>query len=249
MTRLFILLTTFAITLTTLGGGISTSHAQAFTEAQRAEINRMFEDYISNNGRVLVDSVARYQAEEEETALKEQGTKAQKFLSTLKGKKDLPMTGNPKGDVTIVEFFDYNCGYCRKALTEVTKVVEADKNVRVVFVDMPILGPSSLEISKWSMAANMQGKYFEFHRAVMNKNGQKNETVLSKIAADLGLDVAKMKKDKESEAVNLALQKNLAIADEIGLRGTPAFIIAEQVIGGYVPSEQMKTIIAAARSK
>ncbi len=227
----------------------STSYAQAFTDEQKAEINKMFEEYLNNNGQVVIDSVAKYQKEQEEIAYKEQDEKAQSFLKNLKGKKDLPMAGNPKGDITIVEFFDYNCGYCRKALNEVTKVIEADDKVKVVFIDMPILGPSSVEISKWSLAANMQGKYFEFHQEVMNKNGQKDDTVLAAIAKEVGLDVEKMKVDKESEAVNLILQDNLQKAQELGIRGTPGFIVADQVIRGYVPSEQLEKIVAEARKK
>jgi len=243
--RLFISI----FTLVFMFAGVSTSHAQSFTEAQKAEINKMFEEYISNNGKVIIEGVSKYQQEQEEAAYKDQDAKAKSFMEELKGKKNLPMAGNPKGDVTVVEFFDYNCGYCRKALSEVKKVIKDDKNVRVVFIDMPILGPSSLEVSKWSLAANMQGKYFEFHQAVMNKNGEKNESVLSAIAKDLGLDVAKMKTDKESEAVNLELQANLATAQDLGIRGTPGFIVGEQVVRGYVPSDQIKSIVATTRNK
>ena len=127
--------------------------------------------------------------------------------------------------------------------------MSADDKVKVVFIDMPILGPSSVEISKWSLAANMQGKYFEFHQEVMNKNGQKDDTVLAAIAKEVGLDVEKMKVDKESEAVNLILQDNLQKAQELGIRGTPGFIVADQVIRGYVPSEQLEKIVAEARKK
>ncbi len=225
------------------------AHAQEFTEAQKVEINKMIEEYVKANGKAVVESVAQYQMEAQEEAFASQNGLAKEFMASLDGQKNLPMTGNPKGDVTIVEFFDYNCGYCRKALEEVNKVTAEDKDVKVVFIEMPILGPQSIEIAKWSMAAQEQGKYFEFHTEVMNKGGPKDDAALEKVAKKLKLDVAKMKKDKESEAVNLALQANIKLAQDLGIRGTPGFIVGSEVIRGYVSSDSLLQSVKNARAK
>lgn len=225
------------------------SHAQDFTEAQKTEINKMFKDYLLNNGSVILESVNKYQAELEEKDRKEAAVKAKEFMNTLKDQKDLAMAGNPKGDITIVEFFDYNCGYCRKALEEIQTVLKDDKNVKVVFKDMPILGPPSLEAAKWSLAAIPQGKYFEYHTAILNHNGPKDAQSLESIAKKIGLDVKKLKEDKDDPAIEARLNDQVEAARNVGINGTPGFIIAGEVYPGYMPAAQIETIIKEARKK
>jgi len=200
-----------------------------------------------NNGEVVLDSVNKYQGELVEKEREEANKKAESFIEELKTRDDLATAGNPKGDITVVEFFDYNCGYCTRALNEIETLLESDKNVRVVFMDMPILGPPSLEASKWSLAAQNQGKYWEYHRAIMNHKGQKNVSALKKIAKDLDLDVDQLEKDKDSKKIADMLEKNIADAQALNIRGTPGFIIDGEISPGYIPVAEMKRIIANAR--
>lgn len=223
--------------------------AQEFTDAQKTEIKKMFDEYLLNSGETILKSVNNYQADLAEQDRVESSKKAEGFIDTLKGKKDLPMAGNPKGDITMVEFFDYNCGYCHKALEEIQKVIKANKDVKIIFMDMPILGPSSLEAAKWALASQVQGKYFEYHQALMSHAGEKNEDVFKKLAKDVGLDVTKLEKDKDNEDITKTLDDNIAQAQEIGIRGTPGFIIAGQLYPGYIPAEQMQQTIEEARKK
>lgn len=225
------------------------SHAQAFTDAQKTEITKMMNEYLLDNGAIVLESVNKYQAALEEKDRKEAAVKAKSFIESLESQKDLAMAGNPKGDITIVEFFDYNCGYCTKALEEIQTVLKDDDNVKVIFKDMPILGPPSLEAAKWSLAAIKQGKYFEYHTAILNHKGPKDAASLEKIAEKIGLDVKKLKKDKDDKDIETRLQDQILAARNIGINGTPGFLIAGEVYPGYMPAAQIKKIIEEARAK
>lgn len=226
---------------------VPAASAQELTDAQKAEVKKLFDEYLSESGSAIIDSVNKFQEQQMEEQQKAASEKAKVFMADLDKTPNLAMTGNPEGDITIVEFFDYNCGYCRKALAEVEKLLETEKNAKVVFIDMPILGPASMEASKWSVAAINQEKYFEYHRAIMNHNGPKNEPTLVKLAQDLDLDVDQLKKDKESKEVAAIIQANLDKARELGIQGTPGFIIESEVVRGYVTADQMKETIASFR--
>ncbi len=229
---------------------LGTSHqaqAQEFTDAQKAEIKKMFDEYLVNSGETILKSVNQYQAELEARDKAEAKVKAQEFIATLEG-KNLPMAGNPDGDVLIVEFFDYNCGYCRKALDEIQTVLKDDDNVKVIFMDMPILGPSSMTAAQWSLAAQKQGKYFEYHQAIMDHNGEKSDAVLEKLAKDVGLDVDQLKKDKDDKETIAQIEDQIRQAQNIGIRGTPGFIVAGELFPGYIPAAQIQDIVEKARN-
>ena len=234
------------LALTTLSFSTA-SIAKDFTDKQKAEIQAMFKEYLLNNGQDVIQSVETFQNKKEEASRQEGEERAKIFLSTLSD--DMPMTGNKDGDITLVEFFDYNCGYCRRALEELQKVLDKDDNLKVVFFDMPILGPSSMEVSKWSLAAHKQGKYFEYHQALLNHNGQKDEATLEKITKETGLDVEQLKKDKDDATIARTLEKNVEQAQNMNIRGTPGFIIAGKVYPGYMPASRIESIIAEARKK
>lgn len=219
------------------------------TAEQKKEVEALVHDYILENGGLIMDSVTKYQAKQEEEANKESAAKAAVFLKSLKDEKNLALAGNVKGDVTLVEFFDYNCGYCKKAFEEIQILVKDDKNVKIVLYDMPILGPSSLEISKWALASKKQGKYFEFHSALMLHNGEKDEATLKKIATDAGLDAEKLAKDKADPALEEEIKKHIETAQSLGFTGTPGFLINDKVFRGYIPYDVMKQTITQEREK
>jgi protein-disulfide isomerase len=222
------------------------AHAE-MSAAQKTEIEAIVKQYILEHGDVLIEGVNNYQKKQEEEANKESEVKAKEFLATMKGDKNLAFTGNPDGDITVVEFFDYNCGYCKKALEEIQALHKDDKNVRIVFYDMPILGPDSHEAAKWSLAAKKQNKYWEFHQALMGHQGGKDEDALKKLAADAGLDANKLAKDKDAPEIEAEIQKHLETARGLGIQGTPGFLIGEKVFRGYIPYDVIKSTIADAR--
>ena len=227
----------------------SASYAEEFSKAQKAEIQKMFKEYILNNGETIIESVESYQVKKEEESRKQSDKKAASFMKEIEDNKNLPMTGNADGDITLLEFFDYNCGYCRRALEEINKVLEKDDQLKVIFLDMPILGASSMDVSKWSLAAHEQGKYFEYHQALLNHNGQKTNKVIEDLAKKVGLDFEQLKKDKNSKEIADTLNKNVTQAQEMGIRGTPGFIIDGKVYPGYMPAARIEQIIKDARAE
>lgn len=226
----------------------NSAHAEEFTDAQKKELEVLMEKFLMSNGNTILKAVNQYQAEIEEQDRKEAEARAKVYMEKLAKMDNLPMAGNPDGDVTMVEYFDYNCGYCRKALEEIQKVLKEDKNLKVIFMDMPILGPQSLEASKWSLAAQRQGKYFEFHQKVLEHKGPKTTEELTKLAEKVGLDVERLKKDKEDPEIAKTLNENTQTARSLGMTGTPGFIIDGDISPGYIPAERIKEIVKEVRA-
>ena len=147
-----------------------------------------------------------------------------------------------------MEFFDYNCHFCKGALPAVQSLLEKDKNVRIVFKEFPILGPTSETAAKWALAADKQKKYFEYHKAMMNNKEPINDALLEKVAKNVGMDVDKAKAYIALPEVQLQLQKNRALASELDINGTPAFIIGDDISRGAIPEDEMEQKISAVRA-
>ncbi len=226
---------------------IPQAHAEdALTAAQKTAVQEVVRQYILDNPSVIIEAVNNYKEQESQRAEAD----AKKALGDYKSffnDASLPSTGNPKGDLVIVEFFDYVCGYCKKAFPEVAKLVAEDKNVKVVFIEMPILSEQSDLASRWALAAHKQDKYFPFHKKLMEHGGQKSEAILSGFAKDVGLDVEKLKKDAASEEITAAIKKNHDVAAALGIQGTPGFIVGEEIVRGYLPYDALKEIVKAQR--
>ena len=158
-----------------------------------------------------------------------------------------PVGGNPKGDVTIVEFFDYRCPYCKQVKPIVEQVLSQDRNVRVVYKEFPILGRESVYASRAALASQKQGKYLAYHHALMASRGQLTEETVLAVARSSGLDVEKLKRDMEDPAIEKVIADNRGLAERIGIRGTPAFIIGDQLAPGAVDTGSLKTMIDKAR--
>ncbi|MFK7839869.1 MAG: DsbA family protein [Bdellovibrionales bacterium] len=230
-------------------GHFQSSHAQeaAFSDAQKEALDGIMKDYIMNNTQVIFDSIDAYRAEEEKMKEEKAASAIKDNISKLQS-EDSPSIGPADADVTIVEFFDYNCGYCKRALPDVLAISQKDKNVRFVFKEMPILGPSSTAAAQWALAAQKQGKYFEYHSALMEFRGPKEEKQLSQIAKDLDLDLDQMKKDASSSDVQNMIDRDVELARTIGINGTPAFIVGETLYPGYIGEDGMVQAIEEARA-
>ena len=223
--------------------------AAGFTEDQRAEIKEIVKEAIMENPQTLIDSVEAYGLKQQEQEQAKQGEKIQDFVKNLPEDIASFSTGNPKGDVHIIEFFDYNCGFCKKAFPQVQKMLKDDKNIYFTFFEMPILGPSSQEAAQWAVMAAHQGKYFEFHQAVMDFKGQLTTETLEKIAKDVGLDVKKAKNNKDKMDVQEYLANNKKLAADLGFTGTPGFLINDKDVHGYLDYDQMLKIIDTVREE
>jgi protein-disulfide isomerase len=220
------------------------SGALADKPLTKADVEKIMHDYIVEHPQEIMDSVNTYQTKAVQTREAE-GLKKNKDI--LLRDSTSPDAGNPKGDVTVVEFFDYNCHYCKGALPAIQSLLEKDKNVHFIFRDFPILGPSSDQASRWALAAQKQKKYYEFYKAMMNNKSPIDEDMLAGLAKEVGMDVEQARKDAASSATSLQLERNRTLAGELGISGTPAFIIGDQIIRGAVPLEDMEHVIADER--
>ena len=203
-----------------------------FTDDQKKAIGELIKDFLVSNPEVLVEAQTALEAKLE----KEQAEKLKTFVSEnakeIYRNADSPVAGDPNGDITVVEFFDYNCGYCKRGLPEVQKLIQADKKVRFVFKELPILSKGSEETARAALAAKRQGKYWEFHQAMLSAKGQANEASSLKAAEALGLDVTKLKADMASDGVKTELDAMKALAKKMGINGTPHFLVGDKSIPG-----------------
>jgi protein-disulfide isomerase len=219
---------------------------KAFTVESAGPVIR---EYLLKNPEVVIEAIEAYQKKEEEAqqeSAKENLKKHEGFLKQVEPSKT-PLLGNPDGDITIVEFYDYNCGYCKRAHNEILTLLETDKNVRFVMKEMPILSASSFIAAKYSLASQNQGKFAEFHDALMKNQGALSEDSILAIADNLGLDKEKLKADANSQETERTIMDNIRIARELGINGTPGFVIEDKLVPGYIPADQMKQFIDDAR--
>lgn len=226
----------------------NTTTKTPFSEDQRAALEDFVRNFILDNPEVLMESVNRFRTAEEKK--KEEGsvTVLKDNMGFINNGKH-PEIGNPKGDVLVVEFFDYNCGYCKRAMEAVRQLQQNDKNIRIVFMDYPILSPQSALAAQWAVAANKQGKYWAFHQALLESSAPKDEENLSTIAKSVGLDVARLKKDADSQDVKSYLAEVKSFGEKLNVTGTPAFTIGNQIIRGFIEFEAFKTIVEEERKK
>jgi protein-disulfide isomerase len=222
----------------------------SFSPAQRAEIEGLIKSYLTQNPEVLVEVTK--ELEKRQSAMQADEHKkyiVDKKASIFGAATDFVSGNTAKGNVTVVEFFDYNCGWCKKAVDELNKLTATDPNVRVVFKELPIFGENSTAAAKAAMASVRQGKYWDFHVALM-KEKQVTKDNLFKIAEKVGLNVDKLKADMADPAFDAALKENNAIAQALGIEGTPGFIVDTKVNVGFVPADGpagLKALIADVR--
>jgi protein-disulfide isomerase len=204
----------------------------SFSADQKKQIEEIIKSYLINNPEVMVEIQTALESKMEKIQSEKMQVAITQNAAELFRSVNAPTAGNPKGDITLVEFFDYNCGYCKKALPDLASVVAKDKNVKIVMKEFPILSKGSEEASKVALAAKMQNKYWEFHSAMMENQGQANEAVALKVAEKIGLNVAKLKVDMASAEVKKEIDDTRKLAQKMGIQGTPHFMIGDRVIPG-----------------
>ncbi len=212
-----------------------------------ANLGKSIRAYLMANPEVLVDAMAELERKQDGQRDSAAQTAIQKNQAELLQDPETPVTGNPKGDVTIVEFSDYQCPYCKKAHTAVKSVIAADGRVRLVYKDMPILGEASKVAAVAALASIKQGKHDAFHDALMANTVKLDSDVIFRIAASVGIDVEQLKKDMGDPQIKDTIDRNLALAEELGVRGTPAFVIGKQFVPGAVDADALKQMISDAR--
>ena len=237
-----------------LGLGLAGQAAVGADAAKKAPLDkeaveRIVRDYLEQHPELVIQAIESWR---EKQRLAEEERAQQAIITeraSLFSDPAAPVTGNISGDVTIVEFFDYQCGYCKRVVDGLLNTIETDGNVKVVFKEFPILGPQSRIAAQAALASKSQGKYLEFHRALMKVPTALNHRVIFAVATSVGLDVDRLKKDMESDAVKQQIEANLALAEKLGIRGTPAFVIGDKLVPGAISTESMKTMIAEVRGR
>jgi protein-disulfide isomerase len=206
--------------------------ASAFTPEQRKELGALIKEILVNNPEILLEAQNALEAKMDKIQSERMAVAIKEHASELFRPTGSPIVGNASGDVPVIEFFDYNCGYCKKAFLDVAKLVDKDKKVRVIMKEFPILSKGSEEAAKVALAAKMQGKYWEFHRALLQSQGQANEATALKVAEKLGLDMTRLKKDMASAEVQKEIDATRELATKMGIQGTPHFIVGDRIVPG-----------------
>lgn len=219
----------------------------AFSVEQEAAIGEIVKAYLLRNPQVLMEAGQAFeQQQRERQAEVAKRVIAENKTEIFKSPQDF-VFGNPKGDISVVEFFDYNCGWCKRSLEEIVKLTKADPKVRVVMKEFPVFGgPPSLEAAKAAMASRKQDKYWDFHVALM-KARQVSPENLYVIAAQVGLDVQKLKADMADPKIEAALHQNVEIGRKVGIEATPGFLVDSHLNVGYLQSNEMQGLLAEIR--
>lgn len=217
--------------------------------ADRGTFGRMIREYIVANPEVLVEAMHEFErrqdSQRDAVALKAISQNRAELFSD----PESPTAGSANGDVVIVDFNDYQCPYCKRAHQALKSVVAADGKIKVVFKDLPILGEPSRIAALAALASVKQGKHLAFHNALMEFSGKLDRDRILEIAAAVGLDVALLEKDMENPKFKQLIDRNMALAGALGVRGTPAFVIGDQFVPGAIDADALKQLIADARKK
>jgi protein-disulfide isomerase len=241
------LLTAAALAVAAWMAPLSSADAQQ-SAPDKTAIEQIVKDYLLAHPEVLMQSLSAYQQKQEAAEAEAQRGALISRQEDLFRNPTSPVIGNPKGDVTLVEFFDYQCGYCKAVHADVRRLLDSDGKVRLVYKEFPILGPASITAARAALAAQRQGKYDALHVALMENRGQLDDDKVFRIAGSVGLDVTQLKKDMQAPEINDILQRNLRLASELNIRGTPAFVVGDQIVPGAVSLDKLKELIAAGRA-
>ena len=217
--------------------------------ADQERVERIMRDYLTNNPEILVEMTN----ELDKRQAAEQSVQEQKAISknadAIFRSPVSHVAGNPNGDVSVVEFFDYNCPYCRRSLSDVLKLINQDGKVRLVLKELPILSDDSVAAAKLALAANKQGKYFEMYQKLLSEPGKADKDTALRTAKELGLDIDQLQKDAEDPDIKKALDEAKDLAQKLHLKGTPQFLIGDRVIAGAPEDlfDQLKAKVAEVR--
>ena len=229
--------------------GTPATQTSNFSTDQTRDIEKIVHDYLVAHPEVIVEAM---RALDEKQASEEKARQENVIAENRKAIYDDPdsfVAGNPNGNVTIVEFFDYQCGYCKRSFEPLMDTLRKDGNVRLVLKEFPILGPESLSATHAAIAAKRQGKYFEFHQAMFRHKGGLTDAKIMEIAASVGIDTAKLRKDMADPAIEKQIERNYDLARALEIKGTPGFIIGDKVTAGALDGAEFAAEVKDARAR
>lgn len=249
----FRLLAAAALGLALLAGPLNLAPVLAaeakapLSSAQEEAIKALVKKYLIEHPEIIVEAMERLRAEREKKQKEQVKAALVAKRAEIYDDKASPTAGNTAGDVTIVEFFDYQCGYCKSVVDRLMKTVKEDGKIKIVFKEFPILGPQSVFAARAALAAKKQGKYFEFHNALMKLKGRVTQVSVFAVAKSVGIDTKQLAKDMRDPAIEKALRANFALARSLRINGTPAFIIGDQLVPGALNQRMLDGYIEQAR--
>jgi protein-disulfide isomerase len=234
-----------------LCGAPQAASAQSFSDTQRGDIETIVRNYLIAHPEVLEEAMtelskrqAAAEAEKHEASV---ASNAKTIFDSPRG----VTIGNKDGDVALVEFFDYNCGYCKRAMADMLDLMKSDPKLKVVLKEFPVLGPGSVEAAQVAVAVRMQDpsgkKYLDFHQKLLGSKGQADKARAMAAAKEAGLDTARIEKDMASPEVRATIEENFKLAESMGMNGTPSYVIGKQVVIGAVGLENLREKIGIAR--
>jgi len=226
-----------------------TARAAEFSKAQRTDIERIVHDYLVAHPEVLQEAMSELEKRQQAADTEKHKAAVKAHAKALFDSPDQVVLGNPNGNVTFVEFFDYNCGYCKRAMSDMLTLMKDDPKLKVVLKEFPVLGPGSVEAARVAVAVRMLApkKYLEFHTKLLGGRGHADGARALAVAKDIGLDMDRLQKDMKSPEVQKTLQQDFKLAEALGLNGTPSYVIGDDVVVGAIGLHGLQAKINTAR--
>ncbi|MGA3306820.1 MAG: DsbA family protein [Stellaceae bacterium] len=236
-----------ALALAIIAAGSHARAQSAFSPAQQQELQKLIHDYLQTHPEAVLDALKAAKDKEDAATAERQAKAIVEKRAELLSDPDSAVGGNPKGDVTLVEFFDYRCPYCKQMEPTIQALIKEDGKLRVVYKEFPILGPVSVFASRVAIASRKQGKYEAFRSQMIAAKGNIDQDTVLKTAAASGIDLDKLKTDMAAPDVDKVIQRNFALAEALNIDGTPGLVVGNTVIEGAADLDEMRKRIAAAR--
>jgi protein-disulfide isomerase len=213
--------------------------AQSFSGEQRGEIERIIREYLLKNPELLQEVMSELEKRQAQAEAEKHRAAVAEFGTTIFSSPRQVTLGNPQGDVTVVEFFDYNCGYCKRAMADMMELLKGDGKLKFVLKEFPVLGEGSVQAAQVAAAVRIQDKtggkkYLEFHQKLLTGRGQADKTRALAVAKEIGMDVGRIEKDIAGEEVKATLEESFKLAEALGLNGTPSYVVGKDVVVGAV---------------
>lgn len=223
----------------------SVANAQdtSFSDAEAEQVKGLVREYILENPEIIAEAITLLQAKQETQKAERQQATLLELQPALQNPPEQTIIGNPDGKVTVVEFFDYNCGYCKSMFETVQESLRENDDIRLVLIEFPILGPNSITATKAALAAREQDLYGPFHQAMILHRGGLNEATIMTLARGVGLNIDQLKEDMKDPDLDKIISKNRDLAQQLEINGTPAFVIGSSLVPGAVSLEQFNELI------
>ena len=232
-------------------GAAGPASADSFTDTQRSDIEAIVKNYLVTHPEVLEEAMTELSKRQAAAEAQKHEASVQQNAEAIFNSPRQVVLGNKEGDVTFVEFFDYNCGYCKRAMADMLDLMKSDSKLKVVLKEFPVLSQGSVEAAQVAVAVRMQDptgkKYLDFHQKLLGGRGPADKAHALAAAKEAGLDTARIEKDMSSPEVRATIEENFKLAEDMGMNGTPSYVIGKQIVVGAVGLEGLKEKIGIAR--